>query len=890
MKRTVIFLAALCASLQLTSLPYPADSGIINVRMAPYNAVGDGIADDTAALQQAIIDADVSGRIVYLPDGIYRVTDRLIAAEERYFLNIEGESRNGTIIRLDANAPGFGNAAQPRAVLQTVNPTMGWTNNSFMMNVVDLTIEVGAGNPGAVAILYIGNNQSSIRDVTIRTLDPDGIGHTAIDMNLISLPGPGLIRDVRTEGFECGIRIGHPQYGITLENVEIIKPRSVGIDILNTILTGRNLYIEVADAGIPAVRNADSGMAVLLDSHFVNTGSGNGIAVQSSGYLYLCNLTETGFGTLLSSLDQTVVALDGEFISHPAVSLFPSEVRSLYLPIEEVPEVFRDHPDNWINVADFGAQPGTDSTAAIRAAIAAATPERGTLYFPNTSHQIYWISDTIEVGGHVQRIVGMNARINANATLRAMEKPMFKLVDGSADWLVIEQFFIPWGTAGAHTQFANERSKGTLLQYIFSTMDQFYDGRKGSGTTHFVDITAGHAQNDIGPAPLFHFGPDERIWARQLNPEINDGHITNEGGDVWIFGFKTEREGPIIVNRHGGQMEVIGAMIHPRNIGVPADMQVIINDQADISFIGREANSNNAFYTVLAEVWRGDEFARLLFDDPSVTRINESGNRAFVFPLFVERGASASPVRGASATRRFSSSQINLQWEAVQGALSYRILRGTMADGSDRMVIATSDDTNFFDTHLPVGSTFWYWIDPIAIDGTRMGISSGFNGRTSPGLAQPPDNVSATYGTFAAHIDIEWDKVQGASFYFLWRNSVDDLSSATRIVTISDNAITFFRDNNVEPGQNYYYWIQPFTVGFGQGPASAPAALGRAGALPNSWANYPFLPNGNWVDTGNFMGIIHIAPPFIWNAHLQSWLYLPESMVTETGSWSFIYR
>ncbi len=49
-------------------------SVFINVTEAPYNAVGDGIADDTAAIQQALDEAyDAGGGIVYLPVGTYGI-------------------------------------------------------------------------------------------------------------------------------------------------------------------------------------------------------------------------------------------------------------------------------------------------------------------------------------------------------------------------------------------------------------------------------------------------------------------------------------------------------------------------------------------------------------------------------------------------------------------------------------------------------------------------------------------------------------------------------------------------------------------------------------------------------------------------------------------------
>ena len=92
---------------------FPDDAGVIDVTKAPYHAKGDGVTDDTLAIQQALIEHPNQNRIIYLPNGTYLLSSPLKwpvgTNEESSFRAtiLQGQSRTGAVLRLADFSPAF---------------------------------------------------------------------------------------------------------------------------------------------------------------------------------------------------------------------------------------------------------------------------------------------------------------------------------------------------------------------------------------------------------------------------------------------------------------------------------------------------------------------------------------------------------------------------------------------------------------------------------------------------------------------------------------------------------------------------------------------------------------------------------------------------------------
>lgn len=524
------------------NISFPRDEAVIDLRR-DFGAKGDGVADDTEALQAAL-DASCRGKgkqskVLFIPNGTYRVTRSLIV-KPSVGPWVYGESRDGVVLRLadgvtDTNCT---------AVLRTHPLEKGKTSADwFMRNFRNLTIDVG-NNPRVDGIRWYGNNTSILKNIRVI-----GRGKIGINSGFLDQSGPNLIQDAVIEGFDTGI-LSQWIWSETLSRITIRNCRSNGIVVSANVVAIEDLTIENTPV---AIRNEVpnnwghwGGVIALVGGRFTG-GSPDQPAILNQSVLYARDVKTSGFKMAVETKSGNVTGPEiKEYISSPVKHLFESSTNALKLPIKAEPEFpWESDPAKWVCVNDYGAKAGDnqDDTAAIQKAIdAAAAANKTTIFFRGVGGgdpNWYNLNGEVRVHGSVRHILGLGfGRIIGG---RAAGK--FVVSDDSAPMVKFQHL----QAFGGGPAIAENRSANRTM--IVESCDLKILGTAQGGI--FVSDCSSHLELRQ---------PGQKCWARQLNPEGTSdvGLVQNAGGDLWVLGSKFEGAGVRYRTTAGGRTEVLG--------------------------------------------------------------------------------------------------------------------------------------------------------------------------------------------------------------------------------------------------------------------------------------------------------------------------------------------
>ena len=536
---------------------FPIDSNIVDVTKEPYNAKGDGITDDTAAIQQAIFDVignANSTQTVFLPNGTYLVSDTLggyTDGSQQQVANrikIIGESREGTVIKLADNHWNGGLTERKPVFRFSLNDEIGGFNDAFDNYLHRLTINVGSGNKDAIGVDFIASNRGSIRDVTITSDDGQGYVGLLLTQNQ---QGPHQVADVIVEGFSRGIQTSGSNFMIAFSNITLRNQLVEGWRNRDLIIGIHNL---VSENSVVTFVNAGGGM-VSLDKVKITGGSAGAAAIsnQPDGDFFLRDSTYVGPGIHLEDLAQSpIVEISDPYIdtwtSAEPAALFEPLISHLDIPLRERPDYHNNDFSDWANVMDYGADwvGRGDDADAIQAAIDSG---KSIVYFPATGgpRGEYVIEKPIIIRGNVRKIYGFNNFLTVRGALFDHdERPPAILVESNNfDAVIIDGLVVSGGTRYVPYLQHNSSADLVMLDGGVPVINS-----PGAGDLFLEDTVLGY----------LHLRHPQTVYANQLNVEPFIGtKVWNNGGDLRINGFKSERNTQVFLTTNRGRTQVMSA-------------------------------------------------------------------------------------------------------------------------------------------------------------------------------------------------------------------------------------------------------------------------------------------------------------------------------------------
>jgi hypothetical protein len=573
---------------------FPADpKTVVNAR-TDCGAKGDGVADDTEALQKAIDLSCGIGqpttRLLFIPDGVYRVT-RPLVVKSGLGPWLSGESRDGAIIRL---ADG---SADATCVLRThPNEKPPTSADWFMRNIRNLTIDAGA-NPNADGIRFYATNSGILQNVRVVGRGPVGINSAFLEQN-----GPNLIQDCVVEGFETGLKTQW-NWGQTLSRVTLRDCRKAGLVTAANVVAAEDLVIENVPEPVLCDRPNDWywwGGVLAVHGGRITGAHPAAPAVRNRSVLYLRDVTVKGYGSAVES--QTPGgARPGEkieeYLAFPPEKLFDAPDKAVRLPTRREPTVaWETDLAKWECANEHGVTAGDnqDDTAALQKAVdAAAAAGKTVVYLRGTGGREpnwYNLNGEVRVHGSVRWVLGLGwARVLGPKD----GSGRFVLTDDSAPAVKFRNID---AFGGSPITIENRSSRSDLVVESCGV----HVRATGGGATFLTDCPANLSIEKAGA----------KAYCRQLNPEgdSDDGLVRNAGGDLWVLGMKCEGRGVRLRATAGSRTEIFGAFIYGPGIK-PDDRRPIFDiDNSALCVLGlREISFGGGMYNLKVRETRGGE-------------------------------------------------------------------------------------------------------------------------------------------------------------------------------------------------------------------------------------------------------------------------------------------
>jgi len=582
-----------------------------------------------------------TGMIIYFPKGTYLISDTVcysfdnlqngLGAELNWCIRFQGENEQECIIKLQDHSKGF-EYGMSRPMISYIR---GAFSNIAMSNFMrNLTIDIGAGNPGAVGVEFMGNNCAGMRNVTICSSDPNQRGQAGLSLSRKGISGC-VFHSLTIKGFEHAVQLNTQHAYVVFEHLKVLHQTKQAIDICGGIVCVRGL---VSTNTMPALRVRGSDAHVVLLEGALSGGMEDAPGVElQAGHLFLRDVRTQGYRCVLGRTYTAGWGTDplihessvDEYVSSPVCTLSQqADRRSLNLPIKDAPVPDWDlNFENWTHPGEFGAVGDgiTDDTAAIQCAMDSGKP---VIYFQPGR---YLIDAPIRIPASVRHVNFMFVDLVAGKGLHdRKDEGMFKVTGESPEPLLMEDLFSFERNFGYHYLFEHAARRTLIVRNVHAQSCAAYINSVPGGTVFLENvITTTGIFDETYQHPCFVFR-GQTAWCRQLDPEYTPDKIVNDGSFLFVLGFKTEGAGIAFTATNQARMEVLGGVLL---FGANDDTPIVLNDRSDVAFIASTVGTTgrHVFKVAVREIAAGE--SREARHDQFPTRMRDQ----YSIPLYVGR-------------------------------------------------------------------------------------------------------------------------------------------------------------------------------------------------------------------------------------------------------------
>ncbi len=381
---------------------------------------GDGVGDDSSALQQAIdkVASSTGAGVLFIPEGTYRLSKTIYVWPG---VRLIGYGDVRPVFTLGENTPGFQEGTEKymlffsggRGFGKSDSPPQDGGAGTFYSAMSNIDIEIASGNPAAIAIrfhvaqhcylshmdLRLGSARAGLKDIGNEVEDLHFHGGQVGIITKRSAPGwPILVIDCTFEG-QSEAAIICDEAGLA-----IVRPHFKNVPTAISIVPDKPDELWLSDARLENI----AGSALIISNENNTRTQINARNIVCQDVPVLARFRETG-KTIAGIASAYVVEqfshglhVSGLVASRQIQTTVEAhEVATLPAPAKsDIPSL----PDSaaWVNVRTLGAKGDgrTDDTAALKRAIA----QYRTLYLPMGW---YCVSDTLTLRPNTV-LIGLN--------------------------------------------------------------------------------------------------------------------------------------------------------------------------------------------------------------------------------------------------------------------------------------------------------------------------------------------------------------------------------------------------------------------------------------------------------------------------------------------------